>query len=296
MLPTLVVIMGPTAVGKTSLAIQLAHYFKTEIISADSRQFYKEMNIGTAKPSKLELEMVPHHFVNNRSVNEYYSAGDFAKEARIVIKSLFENGCNPIIAVGGSGLYLKALCNGIDEMPSADLELRNELISLYKENGIDLLVDKLEKINPNALINIDRKNPQRLMRAIELSLQGGIETNNKVDLPYKVLKIGLERNREELYDRINKRVDIMMQDGLINEVLSLVPFKEFNALQTVGYKEIFEHLNGQFSLDRSIELIKQHSRNYAKKQMTWFRKEQDLNWFSPENETDIIRFVQKNII
>ncbi|MCG9879310.1 MAG: tRNA (adenosine(37)-N6)-dimethylallyltransferase MiaA [Bacteroidia bacterium] len=295
-MPTLVVIMGPTAVGKTKLAIHLAQHFGTQIISADSRQFYKEMNIGTAKPTENELKLVKHHFVNNRSVEDYYSAGDFAKEAKIVVNSLFQSGHNISIAVGGSGLYLKAICEGIDEMPAADLSLRNELITLFQQNGLQALIDRLKSLNPEALTRIDNNNPQRLMRAIELATQGGIIKNDKPNLPYHVLKIGLERNRDDLYNRINQRVDVMMEDGLFNEVVSLAPYKELNALQTVGYKEIFEHLEGQHNLDRAVELIKQHSRNYAKKQITWFRKETDVKWFSPENEIDIVSYIQKNIM
>ena len=294
MYPCLIVILGPTAVGKTKLSIELAQAFHSHIISTDSRQFYKEMEIGTATPSKAELAVVPHHFIHNRSVSEYYSAGDFEKESKILLKKLFQNGLNPVFATGGSGLYVKAICEGLDEVPNADLDLRKSLISNYELYGLPWLKNELESIKPETLLTIDTQNPQRLMRAIELAKQGGI-MKEKTKPFYKVIKIGLEREREELYHRINQRVDEMIESGLIEEVKSLIPFRNVNALQTVGYAEVFEYLDGSIDLARAIELIKQHSRNYAKKQLTWFRKDPEINWFAADNMKDILGFIQNQL-
>lgn len=295
MYPCLVVIMGPTAVGKTSLSIELAQAFNSHIISTDSRQFYKEMEIGTAKPSKAELETVPHHFINNRSITDYYSAGDFEKEAKGVLHSLFQKGLNPIFATGGSGLYVKALCEGLDEVPKADLALRERLISNYEIHGLAWLHSALKSVNPDAILQLDSQNPQRLMRAIELAYQGGIVKKEKPKPFYKVIKIGLERDRAELYQRINQRVDLMIEAGLIDEVKLLVQHRNENALQTVGYSEIFEFLDGNLERSKAIDLIKQHSRNYAKKQLTWFRKDSEINWFSPDQTQDILYFIQNQL-
>ena len=295
MYPCLVVIMGPTAVGKTSLSIALAQAFNSHIISTDSRQFYKEMEIGTAKPSRAELETVPHHFINNRSITDYYSAGDFEKEAKGVLHSLFQKGLNPIFATGGSGLYVKALCEGLDEVPKADLALRERLISNYEIHGLAWLHSALKSVNPDAILQLDSQNPQRLMRAIELAYQGGIVKKEKPKPFYKVIKIGLMRDRAELYQRINQRVDLMIEAGLIDEVKLLVQHRNENALQTVGYSEIFEYLDGNLERTKAIDLIKQHSRNYAKKQLTWFRKDSEINWFSPNQTQDILYFIQNQL-
>ncbi|MDP3930465.1 MAG: tRNA (adenosine(37)-N6)-dimethylallyltransferase MiaA, partial [Bacteroidota bacterium] len=255
--PCLIVIMGPTAVGKTQLTIDLAKYFNSEIISSDSRQFYQEMQIGTAKPSKEELNQVKHHFINNRSVQEYYSAGDFEKEAKTLLTEMFNAGLNPVFATGGSGLYVKAICEGLDEVPSADLVLRENLILNYETHGISWLQETLLSLNPEAFSKMDTQNPQRLMRAIELFKQGGIVKKDKIQPFYKVVKIGLNRDRADLYARINDRVDNMMAQGLLEEVQSLVQFKNENALQTVGYSELFDYLEGAYNVDRAVELIKQ---------------------------------------
>jgi len=291
MVPSLIVINGPTAVGKTDLSIELALKFETEIISTDSRQFYREMSIGTAKPSKTELEKVPHHFINNRSVQEYYSAGDFEKEALETICELFSKGKSHVIATGGSGLYVKALCEGLDEVPEADLTLRKELITNYENLGLLWLQNELLKINPNKLSEMDANNPQRLMRAIELEKQGGIIKKETKSRPFNIIKIGLKRDREELYTRINERVDLMMKLGLLEEVKGLLTFNQLTALQTVGYSELFAYFNQEIDLERAVELIKQHSRNYAKKQMTWLRKDLEINWFHPDMQDEIITFL-----
>lgn len=289
--PTLIVINGPTAVGKTDLSIQLALKLNTEIISTDSRQFYREMSIGTAKPNAQELSQVPHHFINNRSVTDYYSAGDFEKEALAKISELFNAGKTHVIAIGGSGLYIKALCEGLDDVPEADLQLRNELIEKYKTEGLNWLQEELRTLNPERFLDIDQNNPQRLMRAIEIAKQGGVKKKEVKGRPFNIVKIGLTRERQELYNRINARVDIMMKDGLLEEVRNLIPHQDLVALQTVGYSELFSFFKYEIGIDRAIELIKQHSRNYAKKQMTWLRKDLEINWFHPDNQKDILDFV-----
>jgi tRNA dimethylallyltransferase len=293
MIPTLIVVNGPTAVGKTELSINLASYFNTEIISTDSRQFYREMSIGTAKPTMQELDKVPHHFINNRSVQDYYSAGDFEKESLKIINNLFESGKSKIIATGGSGLYVKALCDGLDDMPEADLDLRAEIISNYTHFGLPWLQNELLLLNPIRYSNIDANNPQRLMRAIELEKQGGIKVKSVKTRPFKIIKIGLRRERVDLYNRINKRVDLMMEMGLLNEVKELIPFKHLTALQTVGYSELFSYFDNEISIERAVDLIKQHSRNYAKKQMTWLRKDPEIRWFNPDCQEEIIENLSK---
>ena len=289
---TLIVINGPTAVGKTKLAIDLARALNTEIISTDSRQFYQEMNIGTAKPNEEELAQVKHHFISNCSIHDYYSAGDFERESLAKATELFGSGKDYVIAIGGSGLYIKALCEGLDEMPLANLALRKELINHFETSGINYLQTELKKLNPEKFSTIDQKNPQRLMRAIELSIQGEVIQKPK-SRPFRVLKIGLELPREILYGRINSRVNKMMEDGLLKEVKSLVQFEELNALKTVGYKELFAHLRGELDLPKSVDLIKQHSRNYAKRQMTWFKADSEIAWFSPENQLSIFEFIRQ---
>ncbi|OYU96539.1 MAG: tRNA (adenosine(37)-N6)-dimethylallyltransferase MiaA [Bacteroidetes bacterium B1(2017)] len=288
---TVLVINGPTAIGKTQLSLDLALSLQTEIISTDSRQFYREMSIGTAKPSAEELALVPHHFINNRSVNDYYSAGDFEREALVKIDELFAQGKETVIAIGGSGLYIKALCEGLNEMPAANLALRNELIENFETHGITWLQGQMKALDAEKYATLDIQNPQRLMRAIELHKQGGITNQVKKLRPFTIVKIGLEMPREKLYERINKRVDIMMEQGLYEEAKSLFPLRQLNALQTVGYNELFAHFAGEHSLERAVELIKQHTRNYAKRQLTWFKADTEIKWFNAENQGDIRAWV-----
>ncbi len=288
---TLLVIIGPTAVGKTALSIELAKRLGTEIVSGDSRQFYQEMSIGTAKPTEEELAMVPHHFINNRSIKEYYSAGDFEKEALEKIEELFLSH-DFVVAIGGSGLYMKALCEGLDEVPPVDMVLRNELISAYQNQGLGYLQERMLSLNPEKLKKMDSNNPQRLMRAIELEMQGGLVVKKAKARPFKVVKIGLNMQRELLYERINQRVDVMMNMGLLNEVNALLPYREVNAMQTVGYSELVEHIDGLMTLEQAVDKIKQHTRNYAKRQMTWFRADEGIHWFEPNKTDDIELFVK----
>ncbi len=283
MQPTLIVITGPTAVGKTKLAIDLALQLKAEIISTDSRQFFKEMTIGTAKPNQEELNIVPHHFINNCAVIDYYSAGDFERDALKKIEELFSKGLQYVIAVGGSGLYVKALCEGLDEMPEVDLELRNDIIANFELHGIAWLQEKLKALDTEKYARVDHHNPQRLMRAIELASQAPVELKPKVTRPFKIVKFGLEVPREELYDRINKRVDLMMLEGLLEEAKALHAMRHLNALQTVGYNELFDFFEEKLNLQKAVHLIKQHTRNYAKRQMTWFKADPNIEWVSPDN-------------
>lgn len=290
----LISIVGPTAVGKTALAIELAKHYKTLILSADSRQFYKEISIGTAKPSQEELSAVKHYFIDNKSVTETYSAGDFERDAMDLLSNLFQEN-NIVILVGGSGLYIKALWDGLDEMPPIDEVLRQELINNFEQNGITYLQEKLKELDADKLQNMDAQNPQRLMRAIEITSQNITLNKIKHKRPFEIIKICLNKDREQLYDTINKRVDLMVSNGLLKECEQMVEFRNHYALKTVGYTEVFEFFDGIHSLPKAIELIKQHTRNYAKRQITWFKRETDLQWFEPKEISKIIEFIDNKL-
>ncbi len=290
----LISIVGPTAVGKTALAIELAKHYKTVILSADSRQFYKEISIGTAKPSQDELNAVKHYFIDNKSVTETYSAGDFERDAIDLLSGLYKTK-DVVILVGGSGLYIKALWDGLDEMPPVDEAFRQELITNFEQKGITYLQEKLRELDADKLQNMDAQNPQRLMRAIEIASQNVTFNKVKPKRPFEVIKICLNKDREQLYDTINKRVDIMINNGLLKECEQMVDFKNHYALKTVGYTEVFEFFDGIHSLPKAIELIKQHSRNYAKRQITWFKRETDLQWFEPNETAKIIEFINNKM-
>lgn len=290
---TLLCILGPTAVGKTAAAIRVARELNTEIISADSRQFYKEISIGTAKPSDEELASVPHHFIGHLSIHQTYSAGDFERDALAKLEELFTKH-DIVIAVGGSGLYVKALIDGLDQLPPADETLREELHVLYNTKGIEALQQKLKQLDTEAFARAETQNPQRLMRAIEIAaaMQNGFSASSaKQPRNFQTIKVVLNLPRELLYDRINKRVDLMMEQGLPDEVKSVFADKDNYALQTVGYKELFEHLEGKHSLEKAVDLIKQHTRNFAKRQLTWFRKEAPDHWFAPDQTGEILKLV-----
>src|SRR5574343_340157 len=275
MTKTLLCILGPTAVGKTATAIHLAKALGTEIISADSRQFYREISIGTAKPSTDELAQVPHHFIGHLSITQTYSAGDFEREALTKLEELFKQH-DVVIAVGGSGLYVKALIDGLDDMPLANEPVRDELNALYAEQGIEPLQTRLKDLNEELYQQTEVLNPQRVMRAIEvaLAMQNGFVPNRKKhSRQFNTLKVVVDLPREVLYERINQRVDLMMKQGLVDEVKSMLPYRNEYALQTVGYTELFDYLDDKHDLAKAVELIKQHTRNYAKRQLTWFKKE-----------------------
>jgi len=278
----LVVILGPTASGKTGASIELALKLGTEIISADSRQFYREMNIGTAKPDPEQLGQVRHHFIGQLSVTENYSAAQFESEALEALSGIF-NKHDHAVMVGGSGLYINAVCHGIDELPDPDPELRQQLKDDLAAYGITYLQDRLKVLDPEFYKIVDLSNPKRLLRALEVSLMTGtpystFRKNTSKDREFRIMKIGVDLPRDILNERINLRVDQMVAKGLVEEVRSLAAFRDLNALNTVGYKEIFEYLDGKCRLEESIEKIKTNTRRYAKRQMTWFRKDKDILW------------------
>ena len=292
----LVVILGPTAIGKTNLSIKLAKHFKSEIISCDSRQFYKELNIGTAPPSKAQLRQVRHHFIQDRSINSEFNAGMFENEAINLIES---NNNKILFAVGGSGLYINAICKGLDNIPIVPKDIRNKLTYEYKKNGILWLQKQIKKIDKNYEIKYDINNPQRMLRFIEVYYFTGksieyFKMNKTKKRNFDIIKIGLFIDRIKLYKKINSRVDLMIKNGLINEVESLINHKDKNALQTVGYKEIFKFFDKEYSLDVAIEKIKQNTRNFAKRQITWFKKDQDINWFKTVQIKEILEFIEAN--
>ncbi len=294
---TLIVILGPTAVGKTSLAIELAKHFNTEIISADSRQFYREMRIGTSAPTPEELESAIHHFIGNLSVTDYYNVSKFENEALCKLEEIFLS--NPFaIMVGGSGLYIDAVCKGIDELPDPDEKIRKELKEKYKNQGLESLQQQLKKLDPEYYSIVDISNPNRLMRAIEVNLITGktftsLRNNILKNREFEIIKIGLNRNREKLFNIINSRVDKMINTGLIDEVKDLTKYRNFNALNTVGYKEIFEYLDKKITLKQAIQNIKTNTRRYAKRQLTWFKKDESIKWFHPDDLQNIIEFTDK---
>jgi tRNA dimethylallyltransferase len=279
---TCFVIVGPTAVGKTSFAIRLAKHFNTQIISADSRQCYKELNIGVAKPSPDELAEVTHHFINSNTIFDEVNAKEFEEYALQKADDIFKEH-DVAVMVGGTGLYVKAFCEGIDEVPDVDAVIKNEIITNYNNRGFEWLESEIEKIDPIYFSNGEIKNPQRMMRALEVKLSTGrsileFHSSEKKKRYFKIIKIGLQLGKEQLHQNINNRVDRMMQHGLLNEVRSLLPYEKLNALQTVGYRELFDHLNGKISLEEAIEKIKINTRQYAKRQMTWFRKDKEVEW------------------
>lgn len=278
----LIIILGPTAVGKTEYSLNLAERLQTEILSCDSRQMFREMKIGTAAPSEDELKRVPHHFIGNLSIHDYYSCGKYEIEALQKCEELFKKH-DTLVMTGGSMLYIDAVCNGIDEMPDIDEELRNSLWERYEKEGIESLRQELKILDPEYAQKVDPKNGKRIIHALEICLQAGkpyseIRKNQKKERPFEIQKIGIYREREELNHRINLRVDKMFEQGLYEEALGLYPFKHLNSLNTVGYKELFAHFDGQCSLEEAKEKIKTDTRRYAKKQMTWFKKDENIKW------------------
>ena len=294
----LVFVVGPTAIGKTSTAIDLATHFSTEIISCDSRQFYKEMNIGTAKPSPNEIKKIKHHLVGNISVKNNYNISEFINDSDVILKSILDEKGIAIL-VGGSGLYIESLIFGIDQVPEVNIDLRNKLNNDLKNNGIKFMQDWLRKLDPEVLDKIDSKNPRRVIRALEICITSKkkysqIINKTKKKPKYDFLCIGLDCNRKELYEIINKRVDNMILNGLVDEVKSLYKFRESNALNTIGYKEIFEYLEGKDSLENCIEKIKVNSRRYAKRQLTWFRSKSYVKWFKKPKVEEIVNYIEIN--
>jgi tRNA dimethylallyltransferase len=281
----LIVIAGPTAVGKTALSIELAKFYNCPIISADSRQFYKEMSIGTAKPSKEEMQDVPHYFIDNISIHDTYNVGQFEREAIDFIETLFKDH-EHLILVGGSGLYINAILNGVDEFEEIPAHIREQLIKDYEEKGLTYLQEELKQKDEVYYHQVDLNNPQRIMRALEVCIHNNkpyssFRTKEKKQRSFDAINILINTDREALYHRINKRVDIMMQNGLLEEVKSLYPYKHLNALNTVGYKELFDFIDNKCTLEEAVNLIKQNSRRYAKRQLTWFNHQGDFETFEP---------------
>lgn len=292
-------IVGPTGIGKTALSIELAKNLKTEIISCDSRQFYKELKIGTAAPSSEELSLVPHHFIGNLSIAQDYSVGDFEKDALRKINELF-NKYDQLIMVGGSGLYEKAVNEGLDNFPDIDSKVRKDLMVEIQEKGLSYLQEELKKNDPEYYSQVDYNNPMRVMRALEIFRGTGkpyssFRKNLVEKRNFTSVKIGLTASRDLIYDRINKRVDLMMEKGLLEEVISLQSYRHKNALQTVGYKELFDYLDGNSSLEFAIDEIKKNSRRYAKRQLTWYRRDESVNWFDYQSTQEIVDFVTERI-
>jgi tRNA dimethylallyltransferase len=294
---TLICIVGPTAIGKTALSIKIANHFSTEIIAADSRQFYKEMNIGTAVPSSNELKAVKHHFIQNKSIFEDYNVGSFEKDAIQLLDNLFK--INPIIVmVGGSGLYVDAIVKGLDEFPEVSQEIRTVLNNDYKKLGIEFLQEELKQKDPTYYNKVDLQNHHRVIRALEicrsqkLPYSSFLKSKNKTR-EFETMFIGLQAERSLVYNRINLRVDVMIKEGLIKEAKKLLPHKTLNALQTVGYKELFKYFEGSATKEEAIEEIKKNTRRFAKRQGTWFRKNEKINWYDYTTEvSEIIQFIE----
>lgn len=289
-------IVGPTAVGKTALAIELAKALGKEIISADSRQFYREMTIGTAKPTGDELAVVRHHFIDSHSILQKYDAAQFGEDALMKVYELFEKH-DSVIVCGGSGLYVKALLEGFDDIPEVPEEIREMVTEKYKAGGLPWLQQQVQKHDPEYYNVADQQNPARLSRALEVVLATGssitsFQKRQKRVLPFKVIKIGLELEREELYRRIDERMDAMIEAGLFEEAEKLYPYREHNALQTVGYREIFDFMEGKYDREEAIRLLKRNSRRYAKRQLTWFKREGEIRWFSRTTVEDIFAYLR----
>lgn len=295
----MVCIVGPTAIGKTDVAISLAQQFTTEIVSADSRQFFKEMTIGTAKPLPEELAAVPHHFINSHSITEPFSVGDFEKAGLLLLEKLFKKHAI-VFLVGGSGLYVQAITQGFDNLPKAPPEIRAELNKQLTEEGIERLQKRLEALDPTYYAEVDICNPQRLIRALEVCISTGqpfssYRSHAANERLFEVLTIGLNTERSQLYTQINKRVDNMMELGLLAEVETLLPYRDLNALQTVGYQELFNFFGGIKSLDKAVEEIKQNTRHFAKRQLTWFRKNTETHWFEPQQIAEISALIANKL-
>jgi len=292
----IIIVAGPTAVGKTAVAIQIAKHFNTEIISADSRQCYKELNIGVARPSVDELSFIKHHFIASHSIQEEVTAVTFEQYALQKAESLFKDH-EVVVMVGGTGLYIKAFCEGLDSIPNIDVRVRQQIIADYEEKGISWLQNQLEEKDQAYFQSGEMKNPQRMMRALEVIESTGnsilfYQRGEKIKRDFSIVKVGLELPKEELVERINRRVDMMMEEGQLEEVKSLVTFKKFNALQTVGYSELFDYLDKRITLPEAIERIKISTRQYAKRQLTWFKKDEDISWFQPYKIDEIINHIK----
>ena len=298
-MPTLIVLIGPTGVGKTELSLRLAENFQTHIVSADSRQLYAELKIGTAAPTPEQLERVPHHLVGTLHLTDYYSAAQYETEAMEILEKLFMQH-EVVVLTGGSMMYVDAICKGIDDIPTVDAETRQLMLQKYEEEGLEQLCAELRLLDPEYYRIVDLKNPKRVIHALEICYMTGrtytsFRTQTCKERPFNLLKIGLRREREELYERINRRVDQMMEEGLLEEAKRVAPYKHLNSLNTVGYKELFKYLDGEWDLAFAIEKIKQNSRIYSRKQMTWFKRDPQITWFHPDQMQEILSYIDHHL-
>lgn len=292
----LIVLIGPTGVGKTELSLSLAEFLHTPVINADSRQLYKDLTIGTAAPTADQLKRIKHYFVGTLSLTDYYSAAQFESDVISLLDQLYQTHPFALMS-GGSMMYIDAVCNGIDDIPTVDQETREMIMERYQQEGLTPLSNELRLLDPDYYAIVDQKNPKRILHALEICYMTGkpyssFRTNKKKERSFDIIKIGLRRDREELYERINKRVDEMIQNGLIDEVKNVMSYRYTNALNTVGYKEIFQYLDGNWSLEQAIEKIKQNTRIYSRKQMTWYKKDTEIHWFHPDNDKEIKKFLE----
>ena len=292
---TLIVLIGPTGVGKTELSLSIAEHFGTCIVSSDSRQLYADLKIGTAAPTPDQMARVPHHFVGTLKLTDYYSAAQYEAEVMAKLEELYQHN-DVVVLTGGSMMYVDAICKGIDDIPTVDKETRELMMKRYEEEGLEQLCSELKLLDPEYYQIVDLKNPKRVIHALEICYMTGktytsFRTQSKKERPFRIIKIGLTRDREELYDRINRRVDEMIKEGLLEEAKSVYEYKHLNSLNTVGYKEMFQYLDGEWTLDFAIEKIKQNSRIYSRKQMTWFKRDTDITWFHPDQKEEIMNHI-----
>ena len=297
---TLIVLIGPTGVGKTELSLSIAEHFNTCIVSSDSRQLYADLKIGTAAPTPEQLARVKHHFVGTLQLTDYYSAAQYEAEVMSKLEELFQKN-DVVVLTGGSMMYVDAICKGIDDIPTVDKDTRELMMQKYEMEGLEKLCAELKLLDPEYYQIVDLKNPKRVIHALEICYMTGktytsFRTQSTKKRPFRIIKIGLTREREELYDRINRRVDEMMKDGLLEEARSVYAYKHLNSLNTVGYKEMFQYMGGEWTLDFAIEKIKQNSRIYSRKQMTWFKRDKDITWFHPDQQTEIMNHINNLLL
>ena len=293
----LIVVTGPTAVGKTALTLEIAQHYGIPVINADSRQIYKELKIGTAAPTVEQMRVAQHYFVGTKSIQDYYNASIYEQEIIRLLDTLFVDSSTQLLA-GGSMMYIDAVCNGIDDIPTIREDVRIEMKRRFQEEGLEALCEDLRRLDPEHYAIVDRQNYRRVIHALEICYQTGrtytsFRTRSQKERPFKIIKIGLNRERQELYHRINQRVDDMMSDGLLDEVRLLAPYRGVNALNTVGYKELFEYLDGKCSLEDAVERIKGNTRRYARKQLTWFKRDQQIRWFHPDQKDEIMKYISE---
>lgn len=293
---TLIVITGPTAVGKTALTIQLAQHYNMPIINADSRQIYRELKIGTASPTEEQLKQAAHYFVGTKSIDDYYNASIYEQEVLALIASRPTQGLH--LLSGGSMMYIDAVCNGIDDIPTVRDDIREKMRQRYQEEGLEALCEDLKRLDPEHYETVDRQNYRRVIHALEICYQTGrtytsFRTQKRKLRPFRIVKIGLNREREDLYNRINQRVDMMMEQGLLHEAASLYGQRHLNALNTVGYKEMFNYIEGRWSLDEAVERMKGNTRRYARKQLTWFKRDKSVCWFHPDQQEEILKYISQ---